>query len=427
MKKKIAVLFFLAIFVLVPAFTAHGYEKDKAGKSKSKENLYNQLELFADAISIIRSEYVDDVEAKKLIYGAMRGMLASLDDFSQFMEPDEYNELKLETKGEFGGIGIEISLRDGILTIIAPIAGTPAEASGIQPGDKIVKINGKLTKDVNLNEAVKQMRGKPGTMVTLTIWREKEHKILDIPIKRAVITIRSIKRSELIEGKTGYIKLVEFQENTPRDLEDALKKLESEGMDALIFDLRNNPGGLLDGAVRVSEDFLPKDKVIVSIKARDPAQNMVFKSSGKYTHPSYPIIVLVNEGSASASEIVAGAIQDNKRGIVLGTKTFGKASVQTIIPMKDGSALRLTSASYLTPSGKMIRGQGIAPDVVVEKEELKAKEKPESVEIFEKLEEKEAPPPAKELTAKELILNDNQLGMAVNMIKGLKAYKAEKN
>ena len=427
MKKKIAVLFFLVILILAPTFTAHGYEKDKAEKSKSKEGLYNQLELFADAISIIRSEYVDDVDAKKLIYGAMRGMMSSLDDFSQFMEPDEYNELKLETKGEFGGIGVEISLRDGILTIIAPIAGTPAEEGGIQPGDKIVKIDGKLTKNINLNEAVKQMRGKPGTMLTLTIWREKEHKILDIPIKRAVITIRSIKRAELIEGKTGYIKLVEFQENTPRDLEEALKKLDSEGMDALILDLRNNPGGLLDGAVRISEDFLPKDKVIVSIKARNPSQNMVFKSSGKYTHPNYPIIVIVNEGSASASEIVAGAIQDDKRGIVLGTKTFGKASVQTIIPMKDGSALRITSASYLTPSGKTIRGQGIIPDVVVEKEESKTKEKPESAEIFEKLEEKEAPPPAKELTAKELILNDNQLGMAVNMIKGLKAYKAEKN
>ncbi|HPM42973.1 MAG TPA: S41 family peptidase, partial [Candidatus Omnitrophota bacterium] len=356
---------------------------DKSATAKKKEaaELYNQVELFAEAISIIRSEYVDEVEAKKMIYGAMRGMLESLDDFSQFMDPDEYDEIRLETKGEFGGLGIEIGIRDGILTVIAPISDTPAEAAGIKAGDKIVKIDGKITKSIQLSEAVKSMRGKPGTAVTLTIWREKEGKVFDVTIKRATITVHSVKKVELIEDKTGYIKLVEFQENTPADLDAALAKLESQGIDALILDLRNNPGGLLDTAVDVSERFLPKDAVIVSIKSRDKSEDVTFKSGGWFAHLGYPMVVLVNEGSASGSEILAGAVQDNGRGLILGTKTFGKASVQTVIPLKDGSAARLTTASYLTPQGKLIRGQGIIPDLIVEKDDGNKKKS----DIFEKL------------------------------------------
>ncbi|MFA6610521.1 MAG: S41 family peptidase, partial [Candidatus Omnitrophota bacterium] len=277
---------------------------------------------------------------------------------------------------------------------------------------------------------IKKLRGKAGTPVKLTIWRDKEEKILDVAIKRAIIKLHSIKKSEFIEGKIGYIRLVEFQENTPKDLEEALVKLESQGLDALILDLRYNPGGLLDCAVDVSEKFLTKDKVIVSIKSRDPAQNMVFKSSGKFLHPDYPLIVMVNEGSASASEIVAGAVQDNKRGIVLGTKTFGKASVQSVISLKDGSALRITSALYYTPSGKLIKGLGIIPDVVVEREEIKTSEnkdenKSEGEDIFEKAEAKSSKSvngPGKE----EKIVMDNQLNMAVSLIKAMKIYKSVK-
>ena len=416
----------IAISLLMIASLAIGvHEKEMQTKARaSKSDLYGSLELFADAISLIRSDYVDEVDSKKLIYGAMKGMLSNLDDYSQFMDPGEFEEIKSETKGEFGGIGTEISLKDGILTVVTPMIGTPAEAAGIKPGDKIVKINGKITKNITLNDAVKEMRGKPGTTVALTVWREKDQKIISISIKRAIIKIQSVKKSEFIDDKIGYIRLVEFQDNTTRDFDEALKKLESQGMDSLILDLRYNPGGILDSAVDIAQRFLPKDKTIVSIKSRTPDQNAVFKSSGRFTHPNYPLIVLVNEGSASASEIVSGAIQDNKRGLILGTKTYGKASVQIVIPLKDGSALRLTTASYLTPSGKLIKHEGIKPDIVVEAEEAKDEKVENSEEVFEKVAEKK--PEAKELSNKEKLEKDNQLSAAVNLMKAIKVYKKEK-
>lgn len=430
MRMRFKILFIIALAASISSFAIGGYEQSKTEKKGSKDDLYAQVELFSDAISIIRSDYVDEVESKKLIYGALKGMLSSLDDFSQFMEPDEYKEIKLETKGEFGGVGIEISTKDGVLTVITPISGTPADLAGIKPGDNIVRIDGKITKDMRLSDAVKLMRGNPGTQVTLTIWREKGEKILELAIKRDIIKVKSIREVILLEDKIGYIKLVEFQERTPRDLEEALKKLEGDGMDSLILDLRNNPGGLLDVAVDVAEKFLPKGSTIVSIKARLASQNAVFKSTGRFPHPAYPVIVLANEGSASASEIVAGALQDNKRGIILGTKTFGKASVQTVIPLKDGSALRLTSASYFTPNGRMIREQGIIPDVAAEREEARDKAKDERADIFEKLEEKgveqRAESKGQRVKTKEKLEHDNQLERALDLMKALRVYKSDK-
>lgn len=419
---RICAFIFIIIFAASFAGGATNEPVKKEMKKAAKDDLFVQIELFSDAISIIRSDYVDEVDSKKIIYGALKGMLStSLDDFSQFMEPDEYKEIKLETKGEFGGIGIELSMREGILTVIAPIAATPAEEAGIKPGDKIVKIGDKVTKNMSISDAVKMMRGDPGTQVNLTIWREKEEKILEMQIKRAIIKVNSVKKAALMDTKIGYIKIIEFQENTPRDLGEALKKLESQGMDSLILDLRNNPGGLLETSVDVTEHFLPKDKVIVSIKSRTPSQNAVFKSSGKFYRSDYPLVVLVNEGSASASEIVAGAVQDNKRGIILGMKTFGKASVQTVIPLRDGSALRLTTASYYTPGGRMIRNQGIIPDVVVEEKEPVAK-KGTGVDVFEKLDEKDIK--KEDLIKKEEIEQDSQLDMALNLIKAIKVYRS---
>lgn len=425
MLKRIKVPLLVMTLLLIASLTMGGYEAQKSGKTQSKDDLYNQIELFSNAISAIRSDYVTDVDSKKMIYGSLRGMLSSLDDFSSFMDPDEYKEISVEAKGEFGGIGVEITLRDGILTIITPIAGTPADNAGIKPQDKIVKINGKTTKNITLNDAVKMMRGEPGTQLVLTIWREKEEKVLDIPIKRAVINVASIKDAYLLEDKIGYVRLIEFQEKAGRELEDSLKKLENQGMDALILDLRNNPGGLLDTAIEVSEKFLPKDQVIVSTKSRNESQNAVFKSGGNSKHPDYPIIILVNEGSASASEIVAGALRDNKRAILLGTKTFGKGSVQTVMPLKDGSALRLTTASYYTPSGKSIMNQGVVPDVVVEQEELKDKKK-SSADIFDKMEEeKDTKKVGKSGKPKEVVERDNQLQAAVNLLKAIKVYKGQ--
>lgn len=432
---KQAAVFAIMLLAASPALC--GPEKAQAEKTKPKDNIYEQVELFADAVSALRNDYVEDVDSKKMIYGAMKGMLSSLDDYSQFMEPDEYKEIQVETKGEFGGIGVEISMRDGILTVVTPLAGTPAEAAGIKPGDKIVKIDGTTTKKLTIDEAVKKMRGKPGTPIVLTIWRDK--KVFDITVKRDTIKVRSLKRSEIIEDKIGYIKLIEFQENTAKDLDAALDKLKSQGMDSLILDLRNNPGGLLDGAIEVSERLLPKDMVIVSIKTRDPKKSEVFKSGGKYYRGEFPLIILVNEGSASASEIVAGAIKDNKRGIVAGAKTFGKASVQTVIPMSDGSGLRFTTALYLTPSGKLIKDEGIVPDVPIAREAAAKHKKAEAEEIFDEIEEDEkdredkARPKdeakgaekAKESVSEKIDLSkDNQLESAVNLMKAIKIYKA---
>lgn len=425
MLKRFKIPLLVLAIILTASLTKAGYDAQKTNKAQSKDDLYDQIELFGDAVSVIRNDYVSDIDSKKIIYGSLRGMLSSLDDFSSFLDPDEYKEISVEARGEFGGIGVEISLRDGIITIITPIAGTPADTAGIKPGDKIVKINGKTTKDMTLNDSVKMMRGEPGTPLILTIWREKEEKVFDIPIKRAIINVTSIKDAYLLDDKVGYVRLIEFQEKAGRELESSLKKLESQGMDALILDLRNNPGGLLDAAIEVSEKFLPKDQVIVSTKSRNQAQNAVFKSRGQMQHPQYPIIVLVNEGSASASEIVAGALRDNKRAILLGTKTFGKGSVQTVIPLKDGSAMRLTTALYYTPSGKSIMNLGVVPDVVVEQEELKEKKK-ESADIFKKLEEqkdiKKAAQPGK---PKDLAEHDNQLQAALNLMKAIKVYKAQ--
>lgn len=418
---KLVIAIFLAL--LFPAAAMGGYEKAAKDKAKAKDDIYAQVELLADAISIVRNEYVEEANSKKLIYGSMKGMLSSLDDYSSFLDPAEFEEIKTETRGEFGGVGLEVAMKDDILTVITPIVGTPAETAGIKPGDKIVKIDGKITRDIRIADAVKQLRGLPGTTVNLTIWREKDEKILEIPLKRAVIKVASVKKAILIEEKIGYIKLIEFQENTSADLEDALKKLEAEGMDCLILDLRYNPGGLLDGAVDICEKFLPKDEVMVSIKARDPKLSKVFKSSGRHCHPDYPLVVIVNEGSASASEIFSGAVQDNRRGLVLGARTYGKASVQAVIPLKDGSALKLTTALYLTPNGRLIKDQGVVPDVVVEAIEPSEAKKKRSAEIFERIGENQPDKPNEPTPKEDLLSGDNQLAAAVNLMKAIKIYK----
>ncbi len=405
---KVAVCVFLVLWGSIYLGCAGENIKDKDNE------LYREIELFSDVVTIIQSDYVEEAEPKKLVYGALEGMLSSLDGYSHFMDPESFKEMEIETKGEFGGLGIEIGIRKGVLTIIAPLDGTPAEKAGLKAGDKIVKINGELTRDIKLIDAVKKLRGKPGTKVELTILREAEEKLLDFTIERNIIKLKSIKTAKMLDKETGYIKLIEFQEKTPRELEGKLLKLKNKGMKALILDLRNNPGGLLDTAHEVADKFLAKGKVIVSLKGRIPAQNKVYKSRGKRHFLDFPMVVLVNEGSASASEIVAGAIQDNQRGIILGSKTFGKGSVQTVIPLKDGSAAKLTTAVYYTPSGRSIRDTGIIPDVEVALKE--EKELPEEEDVFKKLEEKD------KKKEKEEVIYDNQLQAAVDVLKGILIY-----
>ncbi|MDA8430709.1 MAG: S41 family peptidase [Geobacteraceae bacterium] len=340
--------------------------------AEGKGSDYESIELFTDVMAIVKKSYVEEVDTKKLIYGAINGMLASLDPHSSFMPPDVYKEMKIETKGAFGGLGIEISMKDGVLTVISPIEDTPAFKAGIKPGDQIFKIDDKFTKDLNINDAVKQMRGQKGTSVTLTIMREGFDKPKEFKLIRDIIQVKSV-RSHLLADGYAYIRIVQFQEKTDDDLVKALKALKEENkgeLQGLILDLRNDPGGLLDQAVRVAEHFTEEGQMIVYTEGREKDSKMQFISRKGSKEPKYPIVVLVNGGSASASEIVAGALQDHKRAIVMGTQSFGKGSVQTIIPLSDDSGLRLTTARYYTPSGRSIQAKGITPDIVVERLEL---------------------------------------------------------
>ncbi len=408
-----------------------GQEAHPAKPLDGNDAYYKELDLFGDALKIVQEDYVEEAKAQPLMYGALKGMLSTLDPYSQFLDPDSYNELKVETEGQFGGLGIEITLRDDILTVISPIDDSPAYHAGVKAGDRIVKIDGVITRGITLLDAVKKLRGKPGTQVKLTILREGANELKEFVIARDNIKIQSIREVQILEDHIGYIRLSDFRENTPQDLEAGLSQLRAQGMDSLVFDLRNDPGGLLDVAVTTSEVFLDRHQLIVSTKGRLKNQNMEFRSRQKGIANDVPLVVLINEGSASASEIVAGAIQDHHRGVIMGTKSHGKASVQTIFPLKDGSALRLTTSKYFTPSGRSIHGQGIIPDVVVpfqeppeKKEEKNGKDgkeakKPDPGEVFDGLEEK--PPDAG--APSEKVKNDNQLARAVDLLKGLKVYQ----
>jgi carboxyl-terminal processing protease len=331
-----------------------------------------KLKVFAQTLALIEENYPEPKTTKDLVYGALQGAVGTLDPHSSFMTPEEFKELQIETKGKFSGIGIEITLKDRLLTVVSPIEGTPAYQAGLQAGDQIVKIDGALTKNITLMEAVKKIRGAKGSKVILTINREGFAKPKDFAITREIIPIRSVK-ARILDGGIGYIRVANFQDQTDHDLQSYLKKMRQKlvPMRGLILDLRNDPGGLLDQAVRVSDEFL-KSGLIVYTEGRSRQQSMRFyaRPGGESKFSNIPMVVLINEGSASASEIVAGALKDQKRALIVGTKSFGKGSVQTIIPLEDGSALRLTTALYYTPSGITINEKGIVPDVVVDEKPL---------------------------------------------------------
>jgi len=326
---------------------------------------YEKLKLFTEVMSIVEEHYVEEIDVKDLIYGAVRGMLKTLDAHSSFMPPDLYKEMQVETKGSFGGLGIEITIKDGKLTVVSPIEDTPAFEAGIKAGDWIFKVEGELTRNMTLMDAVNKMRGKRGTKVTISIIRKEFDKPKDFTVVRDIIQIKNI-TSKMIRGKIAYIKARQFQEHSGKDIAKAYQELKKQGFDALILDLRNNPGGLLDMAVNVSGEFLHKNDLVVSTRGRMQSQNKEYRSNVSSLGNDYPMVVLVNAGSASASEIVAGALQDWGRAVIVGERTFGKGSVQTVIPLADGSGLRLTTAKYYTPKGRSIHGEGIIPDIVVE-------------------------------------------------------------
>jgi len=329
------------------------------------EDSYERLKVFTEVLSLIQANYVDETKPRDLIYGGIKGMLETLDPHSSFLPPDIFKEMQVETQGSFGGLGIEITVKDRQLTVVAPIEGTPADRAGLHPGDRIVKVDGNPTKDMTLIEAVKKLRGPKGTSVTLTILREESPGPFELTLVREVIEVKSVRAKDLGDG-IAYIRIASFQERTGKDLLKAIEQFQKNGISALVLDLRNDPGGLLNQAVQVSDLFLDKGQLIVYTEGRIKNQDLRFSAEHGAQVPKVPMVVLVNGGSASASEIVAGALQDWKRALVLGTKTFGKGSVQTVIPLSDGSGLRLTTAKYYTPKGRSIHGTGIVPDIIVE-------------------------------------------------------------
>lgn len=349
-------------------------------KAAEEENVYDNIETFIRVLETVRDHYVDGdkVKYRQLVYSSLKGMISSLDPHSEFMVPKKYDAMKSDTEGAFGGIGVMITVRTnkgvGALTVVEPMVGEPASRAGIIANDRIVKIEGRSTRGMTTGDAAMVLRGRPGTKVTITVERplgDGTTKEFDVELERSVVEVPSVLdlKSELEfpvdENKIGYVRLRQFGEKTSEEFESALKKMERNGMKALVLDLRDNPGGLLDQAVEVAEKFLPRGQLIVYTEARHYTDQSEYRSSGNKPHPEYPIAVLVNHGSASASEIVAGCLQDVDRAMIIGEQTFGKGSVQSILPLPDGSALRLTTAKYYTPSKKVIHEKGIEPNILV--------------------------------------------------------------
>ncbi len=386
----------------------------------------DELRTFADVFGRIKEDYVETVDDKALIESAIRGMLAGLDPHSSYLAGEEYRDLQVGTSGEFGGLGIEVGLEDGFIRIIAPIDDTPAQRAGLQSGDMIIRIDDKPVKGLGLGEAVKLMRGKPGTEIALTIMRGTEQKPFEVTIERAIIQVASVK-SRILEPGYGYLRLTHFQAHTTDDMMqalEALKKTNEGPLKGMVLDLRNNPGGVLNGAVGVSDAFLT-DGLIVYTEGRVKNSEMRFSAGPDDVLDGAPIVVLVNGGSASASEIVAGALQDQKRAIVMGTETFGKGSVQTIVPIDETTALKLTTARYYTPSGRSIQAQGITPDIKLERGEFKPLTDQEleslrEVDLMRHLDEQgEGVETQSTGENKPLAVEDFQLSEALNVLKGL--------
>jgi len=429
-KNKLFTLLITLTFVLILGVISVG-RIEVSGASAAND--YQELQLFTDVLTIVKRSYVEEVLIKDLVYGAIEGMLASLDPHSGFMPPEIYKEMKVDTRGEFGGLGIEISLRDGILTIVAPIEDTPASRAGLRSGDHILKIEDEYTKGMEIMEAVQLMRGAPGTSINITIMRSDFEKPQPFTLEREVIKVKSVK-SRTLDSGFGYVRLTQFQEHSGEDLGKALDGLREDNggsLQGLVLDLRNNPGGLLDQAVDVSDQFLSEGLIVYTEGREDDAQ-MKFSAMRSGTEPNYPIVVLINGGSASASEIVSGALQDHGRAVIMGTQSFGKGSVQTIIPLSDDSGLRLTTAKYYTPNGTSIQARGIIPDVEVVQSEIK------EVKEFDHFREKDlknhfdTEQNGENSTKEDAIypdeetLNDFQLMRALDLLKGWKIFQGMK-
>jgi len=426
MKKRIilttcALLFVFNAFLGVAAYRAIA-EEEKKDKS---DDGYSSMAVFARALQLIRQDYVDEqkVDYEELTHSALKGMLANLDPHSQFMEPKDFKGMQDDTNSRFGGLGVVVSQRDGDLIIVSPMEDSPGFKAGLLPGDKIVKIDGESTEKMDLNDAVNRLRGEPGTKITLTILRASTKEIKDFPLTRENIKVASVKDAKILpadqggEFKIGYARITQFNQPTAEDLSKKLDELEKQGMQAFVLDLRYNPGGLLNSAVDVAGQFLPPKTLVVSTEGRVPSQSRTYRTDERNKQrPKYPIAILINGGSASGSEIVAGALKDLNRAILVGETTFGKGSVQSVIQLQDGSALRLTTAKYYTPSKQVIHEHGVAPTI-------RATLSPDQERMLmaQRNEESLTEAQRKDLQG----FRDTQLDRAVDALKGVMIY-AEK-
>jgi carboxyl-terminal processing protease len=417
----------LALVVLVAAafFAGLGYDHVASAARRSASQPYRPLDVFSDVLAHIENSYVEDVNEKELVYGAIDGLMSRLDPHSIFMRPDVYKQMREDTIGEFDGLGLEVTMQDGELTVVSPVAESPGERAGIRPGDRILSIDGTGTRDLTLGEAIRRMKGAAGTKVVLEIMRPEFSGAQKLTLVRDRIRTQSVDMKVLdAERRYAYVRVRAFQERTDRGLVKALDEARAAlhgQLRGLVLDLRNNPGGLLDQAVRVSDVFLSSG-VIVSTAGRGKRNLEVERAHEKDTEPAYPMIVLVNKGTASASEIVAGALQDHGRAVIMGTQTFGKGSVQTIIELEDGSGLKLTIARYYTPKNRSIQELGISPDVVVaDAAPARGDEGPHGERDLKRHLRNEATPVS---TAQAAVADDYQVKTAVDYLKAVDIFKA---
>jgi carboxyl-terminal processing protease len=377
---------------------------------------FTQLELFTKVLEQVRENYVDGekVAYDDLISGSLNGMLESLDPHSQFMDKDMYDDMKEDTSGQFGGIGIVISVEDGILTVVAPMEGTPGFDAGILTDDKIIEIGGVSTEGLALSEAVKLLRGVPGSDVKLKVLRPDTSEIMDLSITRTIINVASVKGAHVNADGIGYIRIISFDQRSADLLQQGLEDMLEQGMKSLVLDLRNNPGGLLTAAIDVSQKFLDKRDPVVFTQGRDITSRKTYRARGPHHYKNFPIVILINGGSASASEIVAGALQDHKRAILVGQRSFGKGSVQSVLPMYGGTAIRLTTAKYYTPSERVIHHRGIMPDIVVEIDP----------KHWQEIMQQRSNPETEDPKTEEV--EDPQLDRAIDVLKGIMLFQAKK-
>ncbi|MDK3156625.1 S41 family peptidase [Kamptonema cortianum] len=394
--------------------------------SAQKDDSYANIRLFTRVLETVRQGYVDGnkVTYQDLIYSALQGMLSSLDPHSQFMAPETFSDMRDSVQGEFGGVGIVISVRDNAIVIVSPMEDSPGSRAGLMPGDRIVKIDGKTTENMQLGDVVKKLRGNPGEKVSITVFHPKSKEMQEYDLTREIIKVDSVKDMNgkkefpLTEDKIGYIRVTQFNDPTDKEFSTALDKLEKQGMQGLIIDLRNNPGGLLDKAVDICSAFIPAEQTVVSTEGRDGSNRQVYKSKGGKKRADYPVAVLINGGSASASEIVAGCLQDLKRAIVVGETSFGKGSVQSVLPNEDGSAIRLTTAKYYTPNRRVIHENGVTPDIIVPVTEQEEREL--ILSRMPSFEENAPASPRKKPT-------DTQLERAKDVIRGIQIFANRAN